>query len=461
VSRSLCQTIIAELAVTNGRPFDFTIWRSFNDTEWSHALDWLDLSGLALYFWEKLKVVGARKHLPAHVRTHLSKCYEENCLRVESIREESAALNKMLDGAGIQYAVLKGLTLVPDYCPDPALRTQYDHDYLIQPDNLARVESLLQRSGYIPKVTDEDYHIVYVRPVSEAIASRRLMGLYSARLERPVELHTALWDPAEERINIPLPEDFLNRLQKRRWQGFEYMALSDEDALIFQVLHAFRHILRNWCRLSTFLEFSHFLSRRASDTDFWFRFRDRSTNLRWVPEASATVFRIAQNLFGGFIPTDLNPQVAPKFSAVLDLWIERYGLPGALANFRDSKNSLFLHREFVVDRSAWTVVWRRRLFPLRRPHHLPKVLANQQARRLTKKWTQCLHGLQRFQFHAFSAAYYAWEYPRWQLLRRVPTLDGSKTARCVKGTVGRTDCNSKWSPKSVATQFNDTSGFKD
>jgi Uncharacterised nucleotidyltransferase len=461
VRRSLRQAVIAELAATNGRPFDFTFWYSFNDIEWSHALEWLDLSGLALYFWHKMKLVDAGKYLPAYVQLRLARCFEENCLRVESIRKESAALNKLFDGADVQYAVLKGFALVPDYCPDPALRTQYDHDYLIQPNKLALAESVLQRSGYIPKVSGEDYHIAYVRRVPEVIPSRKLVGLYSAGLERPVELHIALWDPAEERIAIPLPEDFLDRLQKHAWQGIECWALCDEDALIFQILHAFRHILRNWCRLSTFLEISHFLQRRALDTDFWLRFRDRSRNLRWVPEASTVVFRIAQNLFGGFIPTDLKLQVDPKFSLVLDLWIKRYGLPGALANFRDSKNSLFLHREFVVDRSAWRNVWRRRLFPFRRPHHLPKALAYHQAGRLGKKWAQCRHGLQRFRFHAFWAAYYAWEYPRWRVLRRAPTFDGLKTGRSVQETVDHTDCNSGWPPKSVATQLKDTSAFRD
>jgi len=461
VSRSLRQAVIAELAATNGRPFDLTFWHSFNDTEWKHTLDWLDLSGLALYFWRKMKEVDGGKYLPAYVQIRLAKCYEENRQRVESIRKEAAALNRLFDSADVQHAVLKGFALVPDYCPDPLLRTQYDHDYLIRPDNLARAESALQRSGYIPKVSREDYHIAYVKPVSDVIPSRELVGLYSAGLERPVELHIALWDPAEERFAIPLPKDFLDRLRKHAWQGFEYSALSDEDALIFQILHAFRHILRNWCRLSTFLEISHFLRRRASDTDFWLRFRDRSANLRWVPEASAVVFRIAQNLFGGFIPTDLNPQVDPKFSTVLDLWIKRYGLPGALTNFRNSKNSLFLHREFVVDRSAWRDVWRRRLFPFRRPHHLPKVLADHQARRLGKKWAQCLHGLQRIQFHTISAADYAWKYPRWQLLRRARTWGRAQTGRSVKETVEQVDCNPGWSPKSVATQINDISVLRD
>ncbi len=461
MSRSLRQAVIAELAATNGHPFDFNFWHTFNDAEWNHALNWLDLSGLVLYFWQKMKHVNAEKHLPAHVQLRLARCYEENCRRVESIRQESAALNKLFDGAGVQYAVLKGLALVPDYCPDPALRAQYDHDYLIQPDNLARAEAVLKRSGYIPKVTGEDYHNAYVRPVSEAIDSRQPGGLYSAGLERPVELHIALWDPAGEGFSIPLPKDFLARLQKHAWQGIECRALGDEDTLIFQVLHAFRHILRNWCRLSTFLEISHFSRRRALDTDFWLRFRGRISNLRWVPEVSAVVFRLAQTLFGGVIPIDLSQQVDTRFTLVLDLWIKRYGLAGALANFRDSKNSLFLHREFVVDRSAWTKVRRRRLFPLRRPHHLPKVLTNQQARRLGKKWAQCIHGLQRFRFHAFSAAWYAWEYPRWRVLRRIRTLDALKAGRSAPEAVDTADRNSGWFPKSVAAKLNDTWAFKD
>src|SRR2546426_4391090 len=50
------------------------------------------------------------------------------------------------------------------------------------------------------------------------------------------------------------------------------------------------------------------------------------------------------------------------------LWIERYGRPSALANFRSNKYSLFLHREFVEDPAAWAGIRRQRLFPARRPH---------------------------------------------------------------------------------------------
>lgn len=461
LSESLRHAVMAEFKAMNRRSFDLTFWNSFNETAWGHTLEWLDLSGLALYFWHKVKGCNSVESLPAFVRMRLARCYEENCLRVESIREEAAFLNKLFDAANVQHAVLKGFALVPDYCPHPALRTQYDLDYLVPPEKLAQAEAVLQRSGYIPKISGEDYHITYVRPNSRVLRSEKHVGLYSAGLERPVELHIALWDPAEERIAIPLPGDFLRRSRKRAWQEFEYWSLGDEDALIFQSLHAFRHILNNWCRLSTFLEVSYFLQSRAEDTDFWARFCDRITNLRWVSEASALVFRIAQSLFGGFIPTDLNLQVDPNFSTVLDLWIERYGLPGALANFQDSKNSLFLHREFVVGRSVWTEVWRRRLFPLRRPHHMPKVMTNRQTRRLGKKWAHVLHGLQRFQFHAVAAARYAWEYPRWRLLRRTSTLDRPKARRSAEKTVSLTDCHPGRSPKSVATKFSDISIRRD
>src|SRR5262249_20833935 len=154
---------------------------------------------------------------------------------------------------------------------------------------------------------------------------------------------------------------------RRRWNEIEYMGLGDEDALVFQVLHAFRHILRNWCRLSVFLEIAWSLNRRSSDSLFWTRFAYRINQLRWVPEATMVVFTLAKHLFGAPIPEEIKKQLTPARYPVLALWTERYGRRSALANFRNDKNTLFLHREFVEDSAAWAGIRRRRLFPIQRP----------------------------------------------------------------------------------------------
>lgn len=426
MNSSLRHAIVAELAPAGRALFGFNFWHSFDPSDWSRALEWLDVSGLALYFRHKVINTDGLQVLPLYVQTRLARSYEQNCLRVESIRKESSALHRLFDDAGIQFALLKGLAMVPDYCPDATLRTQYDHDYLIRPDALARAEAALQAAGYRPKVSREGYHIAYMRPASEEHSAPRPLGLYSARLQRSVELHIRLWENAEERIDIPLGDDFMNRLCDRVALGLKYPALCDEDGLIFQVLHAFRHILRNWCRLSVFLEISHFLNQRAADSVFWRQYQDRIANLRWVPEVSTLVFNLTRVLFGSSVPAEVNPRVDPKFSAIAGAWIDLYGMPGALANFRGNKNSLFLHREFVTDRSRWAEIRRRRLFPLRRPHQLPEVLFNQGPSGLRRTLNQQLHGLRRLKFHALSAVRYACEYPRWQFHRILRAPAGSK-----------------------------------
>ena len=457
----LRQAVVVELA-TVGRPsFGSSFWHSFDVPDWNRAMDWLDTSGLAIYFWHKIKTTSAAVALPVCAQTRLAMSYEENRLRVESTKKESKTLNGLFDEAGVPYAVLKGLALVPDYCPDPTLRTQYDHDYLIHPNALARAEAVLQTAGYRPKISTENFDIAYVRPESEEVPFGKPAGLYSALLGRPVELHVRLWDPAEEKIAIQLHEDFLDRAGRHPCEGYEFPTLSDEDKLIFQVLHAFRHILHNWCRLSIFLEISHFLQERSLDCNFWSRFRDRAMGIRSVPEASTVVFRLAQKLFGVSTPVEFVAQVSPKFSTIVDLWIDRYGLSGALGNFQNNKCSLFIHREFVDDRSAWAEVWRRRLLPLRRPHHLPKVLFNHRQTSLRRKWAHYLHSLQRLRFHACSAAGYAWEYPQWRLLRAARTHNQPGAA----GQGGEAKTNqrtrdSHLSAEPVVTQLSKTPAFR-
>jgi Uncharacterised nucleotidyltransferase len=457
----LCQAVVAELAPTEKASFGFCSWHSFDESDWSRVLDWLDVSGLALYFWHKVKTINAVETLPLYVQARLARSYEKNCLRVESIRKESATLNSLFDDAGVQFAVLKGLALVPEYCPDPTLRTQYDHDYLIHLHALGRAEAVLQRAGYRPKVSRKSYHIAYFRQVPEFASFAKPVGLYSSRLQRPVELHIRLWEQKEERIDIPLPDDFMNRSCRHSGLGLEYPALCDVDGLIVQVLHAFRHILRNWCRLSVFLEISYFLQQRALDFDFWRRYQERVANLCWVPEASTVVFSLAQKLFGGPFPAKLRAQVDPKFSAMVDMWIELYGLPGALANFRNNKNSLFLHREFVKDQSMWAEIRRRRLFPFRRPHQLPNVLFNHGPSGSKSRLTQHLHGLRRLKFHVFSVIGYAWEYPRWQFLRKVRTSNQPNADWSVQIEVDQGNRDSELSLEPVVTQLSKTSAVRD
>jgi hypothetical protein len=422
VNRALAEAIVNDLSSLKTKCPRPDIWHSYDEQAWNKTLNWLDLSGLALYLRQRLEATNCLGMVPPGVRQRLDRCEAENSIRAAAMAEELKVLSEIFTGAGIEHIVLKGITLVPDYCPHPAIRTQYDYDFLIRPDATKPAETVLWAAGYKRKNSESEHPIVYYRPEPDVRFAADFMGLYSPRLGRSIELHLSLWESSEDRIEIDLTKDLFARAVRRRWQDFEYLSLNDEDALVFQVLHAFRHVLQNWCRLSVFLEIAYFLNQRSSDSLFWSRFTARIDNLRWVPEATIVVFGLAELLFGACIPEKIKARFSSASFAALALWIERYGRTSALANFRNNKYSLFLHREFVEDPVAWAGIRRQRLFPTHRPHRPPVVVFQRGFSRWEKLRIEALHALRRLKFHAISAFGYAWEYPKWSHCRRTRVL---------------------------------------
>jgi hypothetical protein len=310
--------------------------------------------------------------------------------------------------------------LLPDYGPAMALRTQYDHDFLIAPQSIDTARTVLERAGFHARSDGgADAPLVFRRVEPEIRFPRKSQALYSPHLGRSIDLHQTLWDCGEERIDVSLSDDFFQRSQLRSWEGTTFRALCDEDCLLFQILHAFKHILRNWCRLSVFLEMAWFLDRRSSDSVFWHGFAGRIENVRWAREATLLVFTLATQLFGGVIPAELRDTLKSPLAPALHLWIERYGKKSALSNFHGDKCSLFLHREFVDDPSDWAAIRKSRLFPLRRPHRPPAVVFQRGFSALGRIWMEKAHALRRLRFHALAGLRFVAEYPRWIVLRRM------------------------------------------
>jgi hypothetical protein len=420
MTRSLHQVVVDELNVTRTQDASTVSWQRFNKREWDHALDWMDLSGIAIYFTDRIRLSNKLQTLPSDVQAELEKRCSANAVRTNAIFDEFKVLTEAFENAGLNYAVLKGIALVPDYCEEPALRTQYDHDILVDTASLDAADIALQSAGYLRKAgKDGDSEVVYRRPEPQLRFSRTSEGLYSADLNRSIELHLTLWESQEEKIPVNLSDDFLERRVTRSWRGLQFPALRDEDSLLFQILHAFKHILRNWCRLSIFREIAHFLEQRKRDIGFWDRFVARIARLQWAPEATLVVFTLAERLFGATVPHRVQPLLNTSQAPAIRLWVERYGLQAALQNFHENKCSLFLHKEFVVNRMDWAVIRRKRLFPVQRPHRPPAVVFQRGFSTAGRLWMENLHVTRRLLFHSRAGFGYLLEYPRWWLLRRL------------------------------------------
>jgi hypothetical protein len=397
---------------------------------WKRLLHWLDDAGLTLIYWQHLKDAGEDWTVPPQVRSYLEQNLQDHRLRIEEMISEFEAINSSFEAAGIPYAAIKGLALSADYCPDILLRTTYDYDYLLPRESMEIARTALKAAGFTRKDDREDHPIVYFHAVCPPRAPLSRGDLYSKAFPRTVELHYLFWDASPVKIPLNLSRGPMAQLERRSirvfphhqgpsWPGKPtyFYGLSEDDDLIFQVLHAFRHILHDWCRLCSLLDIAYFLDRRASDTAFWVQFLERLKPSRELAEIVGVVFSLAATLFGAKVPAPVFAQIIRNLRRSLVVWIERYGQDSALSNFSDNKFSLFLHREFIHDDATWREIRRTRLFPIQRPNRIVHAANGSPRARLARVWKQGLYVSQRLRHHVLATVQYGLEAPRWRLAR--------------------------------------------
>jgi hypothetical protein len=413
VNRRLASQIMNTLRPAGPAESEIADLPSWNRRHWLETLPWLHASGLALPVLRVLRERGQEDLLPPDVRARLERNQADNRQRVLRMAEEFAALNRCFENAGVRYAALKGFALIPDYTPDASLRAPADFDYLLAPESLSRAEQALREASYIRQGRDEGGTTVFFHSARPLRIPASDDELYSPALPRRLELHTSLWNPDPEAIRALSLEAALERARLRDEQGLCFPALADEDALIFQVLHALRHIFDFWCRLSTLHEIAWFLERRARDETFWARIVARAEDEPGLPAAAGVVFTLVSKVFGASLPTAIADWVRGKTPRAMALWVERYGRECALENFMGNKLSLLLRREFIPDAAAWRAAARKRLLPFHRPNRATQAASPRISSRLTAAMKQSLHVARRAKFHLAAGLRYAWELPRW------------------------------------------------
>jgi hypothetical protein len=95
--------------------------------------------------------------------------------------------------------VIKGFSLVPEFCPDAVLRAPSDLDYLVDKASLPVAQQVLQEAGYcLQRFSDIEFK--FGRP------SSRIPTIsddpYSRETEPLVELHLAFWNKKANRVLV-------------------------------------------------------------------------------------------------------------------------------------------------------------------------------------------------------------------------------------------------------------------
>src|SRR5207249_10969440 len=112
LNRTLAAEIVHSLQLPGLPPPDPSRLASFKTDDWERSFEWLQLSGLALLFWDRLKRSGAENILPRHVGARLARNAANNQVRVGEMWREFVSINERLESAGVSYAALKGFPLV-------------------------------------------------------------------------------------------------------------------------------------------------------------------------------------------------------------------------------------------------------------------------------------------------------------------------------------------------------------
>ena len=427
MNRELAETVVRCLGFSGENP-DAKELRKFHTRDWRRTFNWLDSSGLTLYLLRRLKSVGALGMLPPPASARFERNLADNQRRVDYLAAEFGSINERLDRAGLNYAVIKGFSLVPLYCPDAVLRTPSDLDYLVDKSCLAAAQSILEEAGYrLERVSEIEFKFRRPSPRIPTVSD----DPYAHDTKPLVELHLTFWNPAN-RVPLSEPVFRLDQTIGHDWHGFHFPALKDEDAFILQILHVFQHTLEGWVKLSWLLEIGCFLRTRSSDTQFWNRVDASMQRAPCVTEFAAVVLGLAERVFAAPLPP-----VAATWTESLrpaaKLWLDNYGQRWAIGEHpyhglslsSRAKLTVFLHREFIPDRKVQKEISQQRLFPWKRPEQI--AVANDQTATtvLTARRLQWQFVLQRLFFHLGSSTQYLLEVQRWRQLNHHSASHGS------------------------------------
>jgi putative nucleotidyltransferase-like protein len=371
--------------------------------EWRRLLRWVDTSGLALYFFDRLTDLNLARILPPHVSARFRQNLADNTARTEGLIEDMVRIHREFERASLHYAILKGFTLWPSSVPRPELRSQLDLDFLVAEECAGEARRILENRGYkLRAFSGRSWEFN-----KNETTDTSLENLYKDVPYRSVELHI---EPAVEARS-----SLLARAEMRSFRDVGIPVLSSADLFLGQGMHAFKHVCSEFSRTSHLVEFRRHVITRHDDKSFWTEVRTRAETSPEVAIALGVVTLLITHVMGSFAPWSFANWTIDRLPESARLWVQLYGERTVLAGFPGSKLYLLLQKELASSGVSPRRSVRQALLPFRLPPLIVHANANETLpMRLRRYCAQFRFILFRLRFHTVEGARYLWESLRWQ-----------------------------------------------
>lgn len=371
--------------------------------EWRKLLEWLDISGLALYFLDRLVEMHLCHLLPPVVIARLHQNLIDNTLRTSGMIAESVAIQQQFQKARLSYAALKGFSLSPCSVPRPELRHQFDLDFLVAEKSAPEARQILERRGYrLCAISGRSWEF----KINE-MPDVSLKDLYKDSPGRSVELHVE--------ADIPGGPSMLERKEEREFHGISMPVLSPVDLFLGQGLHVYKDICSEFLRVAHLLEFRRHVLARRHDDAFWNELRSVAAENPRASLGLGVVTQLITHVMGIFAPEALTSWTVQRLPRPALLWIEIYGHNAVFKTFPGNKRYLLLQRELEAAGVPAKRSLQRALLPLRLPPPVIRASTNESPLlRIRRYRLQVKHIFFRLRFHIVEGIRYSWESRRWQ-----------------------------------------------
>ena len=373
--------------------------------DWERLMRWLDLSGLALYFLDRIVELKLCNLLPTAVFTRLHLNLIDNTERTRQMLLESMRIQGDFQKAGISYAVLKGISLWPAAVPKPELRSQFDLDFLVAEPDMAEARGFLERSGY-------RQYAVSGRSAEFKKNERpgvSLKDIYRHFDSYGVELHSA-----QRSANATM---VLDRVQWRNVDGMAMPVLTPTDLFLGHGMHTFKHVCGEFSRAAQFVEFRRHVLRYREDERFWRELQQMAEGGHRTSLGLGLVLYLIDNVMGEFVPEVLASWTVDRVPERLRLWVRTYGHRVMLGDHPGTKLYLILQDELERCGVEGKRSMRSSLLPAQLPPPVIRPFANEGlGTRIRRNLMQLATILERAKFHVIEGIRYAVEARRWRRL---------------------------------------------